>query len=54
MPDAVIGKNAYIEKAIVPEDIHIPDGAVICGDPISNEIILVTEELIEELLTNKL
>jgi glucose-1-phosphate adenylyltransferase len=54
MPDAVIGKNAYIEKAIVPEDVHIPDGAVICGDPISNEIILVTEEVIEQLLTNKL
>jgi glucose-1-phosphate adenylyltransferase len=54
MPDAVIGKNAYIEKAIVPEEIHIPEGAVICGDPTSNEILLVTEELINELLTNKL
>jgi glucose-1-phosphate adenylyltransferase len=54
MPDAVIGKNAYIEKAIVPEEVHIPEGAVICGDPTSNEILLVTEELINELLTNKL
>jgi glucose-1-phosphate adenylyltransferase len=53
MPDAVIGKNAYIEKAIVPEEVHIPEGAIICGDPTSNEILLVTEELINKLLTNK-
>ncbi|WP_442595669.1 glucose-1-phosphate adenylyltransferase [Neobacillus sp. D3-1R] len=53
MSDAVIGKNAYIEKAIVPADIKIPEGAIICGDSKSGEILLVTEELISELLANK-
>jgi glucose-1-phosphate adenylyltransferase len=50
MPDAVIGKNAYIEKAIVPANIHIPDGVIICADALSEEILLVTEELIDKLM----
>lgn len=53
MSDAIIGKNAYIEKAIVPADIEIPEGAIICGDSINGEILLVTNELIEEMLANK-
>ncbi|HLO13048.1 MAG TPA: glucose-1-phosphate adenylyltransferase, partial [Pseudoneobacillus sp.] len=53
MPDAVIGKNAYIEKAIIPADIRIPDGAIICGDTMSEEIVLVTEELINEMFSKK-
>ncbi|MHC0038968.1 glucose-1-phosphate adenylyltransferase [Pseudoneobacillus sp. C159] len=50
MHDAVIGKNAYIEKAIVPPNLTIPAGMIICGDPISNDILLVTEELVEQLM----
>jgi glucose-1-phosphate adenylyltransferase len=52
MPDAIIGKNAYIEKAIVPAEITIPDGAIICGNT-GEEILLVTEEIIAGLITNK-
>jgi glucose-1-phosphate adenylyltransferase len=55
MPDAIIGKNAYIEKAIVPADVKIPEGAIICGS-LGNgddDILLVTEEFIEELMSNK-
>jgi glucose-1-phosphate adenylyltransferase len=50
MPDAIIGPNAYIERAIVPCDLTIPAGAIICGDPKSDEILLVTEELLAEFV----
>lgn len=48
MPDAVVGANCIIERAIVPADLHIPDGTVICHDDV-DEIVLVTEELLQEL-----
>ncbi len=51
MPDCVIGENVYIENAIVPCGIEIPNGTVICPDENSDEILLVTEEIIEELKT---
>ncbi|OAS88660.1 MULTISPECIES: glucose-1-phosphate adenylyltransferase [Metabacillus] len=51
MPDAVIGENVYIENAIIPSGIEIPNGTVICPDANSEEILLVTEEIIEELNT---
>ncbi len=44
MPDAVIGKNVYIERAIIPEGIHIPDNTIIRADKDTDEIKLVTEE----------
>jgi glucose-1-phosphate adenylyltransferase len=44
MPDASVGKNCFIEKAIVPCDVTIPDGTVIRS--LDGEIILVTEEMI--------
>jgi glucose-1-phosphate adenylyltransferase len=47
MPDAIIGQNCFIEKAIVPCDVMIPDGTVI--RPLDDEIILVTEELLSGL-----
>ena len=47
MPDASIGKNCYIEKAIVPPETIIPDGTVIRS--LDDEIILVTEELLSGL-----
>ncbi|AIM16002.1 glucose-1-phosphate adenylyltransferase [Bacillus sp. X1(2014)] len=49
MPDAVIGENCFIEKAIVPSDVHIPDGTVIRS--FDDEIILVTKEMINTLYT---
>ncbi len=46
MPDAIIGKNAFIEKAIIPSDVKIPDGAVISGSDDPEGIILVTEDMV--------
>lgn len=51
MPDAVIGENAYIENAIIPSGGVIPNGTVICPDTNSEEILLVTEEYVEEIST---
>jgi len=48
MPDAVIGKNVVIENAIVPSGLEIPDGMIIRPDKNLEEVILVTEELVEE------
>jgi glucose-1-phosphate adenylyltransferase len=47
MPDAVIGENVRIEKAIVPCEAVIPDGTVIRS--FDDEIILVTEEMLSGL-----
>ncbi len=47
MPDAKIGENVYLEKAIVPCELTIPDGMVIRSD--EGEIILVTEEMVTGL-----
>jgi len=49
MPDAKIGKNVYIENAIVAGNIHVPDGTIIQSSSDSDEVILVTEELIQTL-----
>lgn len=49
MPNAVISKDAYIERAIVPSNLVIPEGVVIRPDIGSDEIILVTEEIIKEM-----
>jgi glucose-1-phosphate adenylyltransferase len=48
MPDAVIGENVYIEKAIVPSNIEIPNGTIIRPEQSFDEIILVTKELLEK------
>ncbi|WP_243291143.1 glucose-1-phosphate adenylyltransferase [Bacillus sp. FJAT-47783] len=53
MPDAIIGKNVVIENAIVPSGIEIPDGMIIRPDKNSEEIILVTEELVEDSISTK-
>ncbi|MCH6265874.1 glucose-1-phosphate adenylyltransferase [Neobacillus citreus] len=47
MPDATIGSNCFIEKAIVPCNVKIPDGTVIRS--FDDEIILVTEEMLKAL-----
>ena len=47
MPDAEIGENCVIEKAIVPGEVKIPEGTVIRS--LDDEIILVTEEMISGL-----
>ncbi|MDQ0231096.1 glucose-1-phosphate adenylyltransferase [Metabacillus malikii] len=51
MPDAIIGENVYIENAIIPSGIEIPNGTMICPDRNSDEVLLVTEEIIEEIHT---
>lgn len=47
MPDAMIGENVYMEKAIVPSALEIPAGTVI-RPTMSEEIILVTQEWLEQ------
>jgi glucose-1-phosphate adenylyltransferase len=54
MPDAVIGEDVYIEKAIVPSNIEIPNGMIIRPEQHQDEIILVTEELLEKQEPEKL
>lgn len=49
MPDTKIGANVYIENAIVAGNIHIPDGTIIQSGSDSDEVILVTDELIQTL-----
>jgi glucose-1-phosphate adenylyltransferase len=49
MPETKIGANVYIENAIVAGNIHIPDGTIIRMNDDSDEVILVTQELIETL-----
>ncbi len=44
MPDAKIGKNVFIERAIIPPGIHIPDGTVIRSEQ-EDDIVLVTEDM---------
>jgi glucose-1-phosphate adenylyltransferase len=46
MPDAVIGENVSIEKAIVPSHLKIPDNTVIKGESY-DDIVLVTEEMLK-------
>lgn len=47
MPDAVVGENVYMEKAIVPSALEIPAGTVI-RPSIREEIVLVTKEWLEQ------
>ncbi|MCE4051244.1 MULTISPECIES: glucose-1-phosphate adenylyltransferase [Bacillaceae] len=51
MPDARIGENTYIEKAIVPSDIEIPDGMVIKPKEGNNDVVLVTEEMVSAFIS---
>ncbi|MBD1383563.1 glucose-1-phosphate adenylyltransferase [Metabacillus arenae] len=48
MPEAAIGENVYLENVIVPGNVTIPDGVLIQSDKELNEVILVTEELVEK------
>ncbi|PPA68970.1 glucose-1-phosphate adenylyltransferase [Jeotgalibacillus proteolyticus] len=49
MPDAIIGENAVIKRAIVPTCLTVPNGITIEPEEGSDDIILVTEEMIEKL-----
>ncbi|RDU36546.1 glucose-1-phosphate adenylyltransferase [Neobacillus piezotolerans] len=49
MPDAVIGQNCIIERAIVSPGITVPDGGVIKGS--DGEVLLVSEDTIDQLLS---
>jgi glucose-1-phosphate adenylyltransferase len=50
MPNAEIGQNVYIEKAIVPTGMKIPGGTVIRASKKPDEIILLSEEMLEEIV----
>lgn len=53
MPDAVIGHNCVIEKAIVSPGVYVPDGTIIKPDENDkDEITLVSEETIGALQSN--
>ncbi|HAQ08688.1 MAG TPA: glucose-1-phosphate adenylyltransferase, partial [Bacillus bacterium] len=52
MPDAVIGHNCRIEKAIISPGVYVPDGTIIGPDENNNEIILISEDTIGELQSN--
>lgn len=47
MPNTIIGENVYIERAIVPSDLRIPNGMIIRPESNKDEIILVSEEMLE-------
>ncbi|AGK55321.1 glucose-1-phosphate adenylyltransferase [Bacillus sp. 1NLA3E] len=49
MPDVVIGKNVFIEKAIIQSGLQIPDGAVIRGNMDPEGIMLVSEEMLPNI-----
>ncbi|TYR82037.1 glucose-1-phosphate adenylyltransferase [Priestia megaterium] len=49
MPSAKIGSNVYIENAIVPSEIKIPNGTIIKPTKGNEEVILVTNELLESI-----
>ncbi|MEH7124206.1 glucose-1-phosphate adenylyltransferase [Bacillus sp. JJ1773] len=51
MPNAKIGKNVMIEKAIIPSNIHIPDGMMISGSMENDEIVLVSEEMLQKYVS---
>lgn len=49
MPNAVIGQNCIIEKAIISSELVVPDGSIIRPEN-DGEILLVSEETIGELV----
>lgn len=49
MPSAKVGVNVYIENAIIPSDVIIPDGTIIKPTKGKEEVILVTNELLESI-----
>ncbi|MDE5052383.1 glucose-1-phosphate adenylyltransferase [Niallia taxi] len=51
MPDARVGENAYIEKAIVPSEVEIPDGMVIKPRDGNDDVVLVTEEMVNAFVS---
>lgn len=53
MPDAIVGKGSFIEKAIIPCNISIPEGTVIRPDLGTDEIILVTEDVLKKELQKR-
>lgn len=52
MPDAVIGHNCRIERAIISSGVYVPDGTIIGPSETNDEIILISEESIGELQSN--
>ena len=50
MPNAVVGENVFIERAIVPSDMRVPNGTVIRRLN-ENEIVLVSDEMLEDMIS---
>ncbi|AUZ27595.1 glucose-1-phosphate adenylyltransferase [Bacillus subtilis] len=50
MPDVTIGEHVVIENAIVPKGLVLPDGAVIRSEKDIQEVLLVSEEIVEKEL----
>ena len=48
MPDAVVGRDCHIEKAIISPGVRVPDGSII--RPNDGEILLISEETIDEMI----
>ncbi|MFD1739162.1 glucose-1-phosphate adenylyltransferase [Bacillus salitolerans] len=46
MPDVQIGENVFIERAIIPSGVKIETGTIIRSERDSEEIILVSEEML--------
>jgi glucose-1-phosphate adenylyltransferase len=46
MPDVHIGDNVFIEKAIIQSGVKIENGTIIRSDKMSDEIILVSEDML--------
>ena len=51
MPDAVVGCDCIIERAIVSSGLKVPDGSVIRPKG-NDEILLVNEETLKQLVSN--
>ncbi|MBS4191809.1 glucose-1-phosphate adenylyltransferase [Bacillus sp. FJAT-49705] len=51
MPNAKIGQNVFIEKAIIPTDMSIPDGMVIRGSEEKDKIVLVSNEMLQKFVS---
>ena len=49
MPNAVIGHDCIIEKAIISSELVVPDGTIIRPEN-DGEILLVSEETLEKLV----
>ncbi|MFC0273983.1 glucose-1-phosphate adenylyltransferase [Metabacillus herbersteinensis] len=54
MPGSTIGENVFIENAIVPSGMTVPNGTIIRTEKDLDEVVLVSEEFVEQIkITSK-